>query len=82
MPHMISRLDAVFRIGRLAGAAAILAGVSLCFAGCHGFHTDPGRYQFDPAAEWGQQARPDARSTEFWGVSNEARQIERRVGVQ
>jgi hypothetical protein len=80
MQRILSLLNGLSRAGQLARAAVILA--VLCAGGCHGLSSDPNRYQHDPAWDWGSQARPNARKTDFWGASNEARQIERNLGVQ
>lgn len=80
MVRITSVFGGLLRAGRLAVAATLLA--ALGFAGCKGLNGDPNRFQFDPALEWGRKSKTHQRSNEFWGVSNEARQIEKSCGIQ
>ena len=80
MVGITSVFGGLSRAGRLAAAATLLAALSL--GGCKGLNGDPSRFQFDPALEWGRTSKTHQRPNEFWGVSNEARQIEKSCGVQ
>lgn len=80
MVRIISIFGGLSRAGRLAALATLLAVWGL--GGCKGLNGDPSRFQFDPALEWGRKSRTHQRSNEFWGVSNEARQIEKSCGIQ
>jgi hypothetical protein len=67
------------RPGRLLWAAILAA--SLATAGCAPMNLR-GRNSRDDTARWGEtQRRPGARS-DLWGVSEQARQVERNLGVQ
>lgn len=79
-------LAGLSRVGRWCSAAALLAclGLAGCqslewsdldLSGVQGIHVPPG-------AEWCQQGRQPDRQTDFFGVSNKAREIERHVGVR
>lgn len=61
--------------------AALVIGL-LALPGCKMLNLGGEKYEPDPALEWGRQLRPVDHESEFSGVSNKARQIERNVGVQ
>ncbi len=61
---------------------AVLVIAVLALPGCKLLNLGGEKYEPDPALEWGRQLRPVDQESEFSGVSNKARQIERNVGIQ
>ena len=71
---------AMLRLGGWCSAAAIV--VSLGLSGCTNLDLRGEQYQYDPMSEWGQEYRPRDNQTDFFGLSNRAREIERHCGVE
>ncbi len=72
--------ECMTQIGRRCVAVLVVA--LLALPGCKMLNLGGERYEPDPALEWGRQLRPVDHESEFSGVSNKARQIERNVGIQ
>jgi hypothetical protein len=72
--------ESTARLGRWCAAALMVT--LLATAGCRTFNFGGESYEPDPALEWGRQLRPVDQESEFSGVSNKARQIERNCGIQ
>lgn len=63
------------QLGRWFGAVLLLACIGLPGCNSMGFRED--QLQYDPALELGPARRPPLENSDFFGVSNKARQIER-----
>ena len=82
MSHSLSdRLSgAMLRLGGWCAAVAVVA--SLGLPGCANLDFRGEQYDYDPMSEWGQGLRARDNQTDFFGLSNRAREIERHCGVE
>jgi hypothetical protein len=62
------------------GLAAMGLAVVLLLSGCNGPNLRGGNFR-DDLARWGEKSRRPGAPTEYWGASEQARQVERNLGV-
>lgn len=61
--------------------AAMTIAAALVLTGCNSPNLRGGNFR-DDLAQWGEKNRRPGTPTEYWGASEQARQVERNLGVQ